>query len=153
METPFVDLHCHSTYSDGRTPLGEMVGRSRELGIPYFAVADHYSDERVALLYRRMNRERLNAYLAEARALGVCTGVEADLLPGGVVALAESDRPRLDLVIGGLHQLRGHLFFAGHEEIEDPAGFAAEIGEILVGAMRSGLVDVIAHPTKLPDAE
>lgn len=152
MEMPFVDLHFHSTHSDGRTPLGEMVRRARELGIQYFAITDHYSDERFASLYRRMNRKQLMAYLAEARALGVCTGVEADLLPGGVVALEKSDRPRLDLVIGGLHQLRGHQFFVGHEPIEDPEGFAREIGEILVGAMRSGLVDVIAHPTKLPDS-
>jgi DNA polymerase III subunit alpha len=40
---PFVHLHCHSHYSllDGASPIDEMVGRAKELGMNALAITDH----------------------------------------------------------------------------------------------------------------
>ncbi|PZN06786.1 MAG: error-prone DNA polymerase, partial [Bacillota bacterium] len=39
----FVHLHCHSAYSflDGASPVGELVARAADLGMPALALTDH----------------------------------------------------------------------------------------------------------------
>src|SRR5690606_24501105 len=41
--TPFVHLHCHSHFSllDGASPIKELVGRAKELGMNGLAITDH----------------------------------------------------------------------------------------------------------------
>jgi hypothetical protein len=39
------NLHAHTTFSDGRRPIGEVIGRYRELGYDFLAITDH--DDRV----------------------------------------------------------------------------------------------------------
>lgn len=41
MFTPFVDLHTHTTLSDGRLPPKELVLQAREAGIRILAITDH----------------------------------------------------------------------------------------------------------------
>jgi DNA polymerase-3 subunit alpha len=40
---PFAHLHCHSHYSllDGASPIGDLVGRAKELGMNALAITDH----------------------------------------------------------------------------------------------------------------
>jgi len=39
------NLHAHTTFSDGRRPVDEVIGRYRELGYDFLAITDH--DDRV----------------------------------------------------------------------------------------------------------
>jgi len=39
------NLHAHTTFSDGRRPVEEVIGRYRELGYDFLAITDH--DDRV----------------------------------------------------------------------------------------------------------
>jgi predicted metal-dependent phosphoesterase TrpH len=39
------NLHTHTTFSDGRLPIDEVVGRYRELGYDFLAITDH--DDRI----------------------------------------------------------------------------------------------------------
>jgi len=39
------NLHAHTTFSDGRRPIGEVIARYRDLGYDFLAITDH--DDRV----------------------------------------------------------------------------------------------------------
>ena len=45
---PKVDLHIHSTASDGRLSPAELVRKSAELGLSVIAIADHDSVNGIA---------------------------------------------------------------------------------------------------------
>jgi DNA polymerase (family 10) len=42
------DLHTHTTYSEGKSTLKEMVQHATELGYEYIALTDHSSSQRIA---------------------------------------------------------------------------------------------------------
>ena len=55
------DLHCHSTWSDGGSPLEEMMSTARTLGHEYCAITDHSPRLTVA---RGLTAERLREQIA-----------------------------------------------------------------------------------------
>jgi len=38
------DLHCHSLYSDGDSPVGEIIARAESNGLDFLVITDHDSD-------------------------------------------------------------------------------------------------------------
>ena len=76
------DLHCHSTWSDGGSPLEEMMITARALGHEYCAITDHSPRLTVArgLTAERLREQQdvitdLNAALDEPRRpSGCCKG-------------------------------------------------------------------------------
>ena len=52
------DLHCHSSWSDGGSPLEEMMITARALGHDYCAITDHSPRLQVA---RGLSAERLRS--------------------------------------------------------------------------------------------
>lgn len=48
MRTPHVDLHCHSTASDGECEPPEVARRARSVGLSAFALTDHDTTDGVA---------------------------------------------------------------------------------------------------------
>lgn len=99
-ETRFVDLHTHSTASDGSRPAREVVRAARELGLAAIALTDH---DTVAGLADAD---------AEGRALGVrvVPGVELSAVEGDVethlLGLHLADVHRLDTRLGELRAMR-----------------------------------------------
>ena len=69
-----IDLHCHSTASDGKLPAAELVARAAERGIKTLAITDHDTAEG----YRQGQ--------AAAQELGVrlIPGIELSCIWGGV---------------------------------------------------------------------
>ena len=55
------DLHCHSSWSDGGSPLEEMMITARDLGHEYCAITDHSPRLQVA---RGLSAERLRQQMA-----------------------------------------------------------------------------------------
>jgi hypothetical protein len=66
------NLHAHTTFSDGRRPVAEVVARYRELGYDFLAITDH--DDRISDDYW------FNIPSGDDRML-VLTGVELDYRP------------------------------------------------------------------------
>ena len=66
------NLHAHTTFSDGRRPVAEVVARYRELGYDFLAITDH--DDRIADDYW------FNIPSGDDRML-VLTGIELDYRP------------------------------------------------------------------------
>ncbi|MEA2419800.1 MAG: polymerase [Thermoleophilaceae bacterium] len=101
------DLHCHTTWSDGRASVEEMGRAARERGYDYIAICDHTpavgavrglsADE-----VRRQGQEiaAANEVLAPFRVL---RGTECDILPDGRLDLPDDVLAELDWVQASVH--------------------------------------------------
>ena len=101
------DLHCHTTWSDGRASVEEMGRSALERGYEYLAICDHTPavgavrgltpDE-----VRRQGEEiaAANEALAPFRVL---RGIECDILPDGRLDLPDDVLAELDWVQASVH--------------------------------------------------
>ncbi len=101
------DLHTHSDWSDGGSPIEEMALAARALGHDYVALTDHSPRLTIAngLSPDRLRRQldvvaELNDRLAPFRIL---TGIEVDILEDGSLDQEEELLARLDVVVGSVH--------------------------------------------------
>ncbi|WP_019930036.1 PHP domain-containing protein [Nocardia sp. BMG111209] len=101
------DLHTHSDWSDGGSPIEEMMRTAIALGHEYVALTDHSPRLKVAngLSARRLRQQldvidRLNAELAPFRIL---TGIEVDILDDGALDQEAELLERLDIVVASVH--------------------------------------------------
>nr|WP_221493955.1 PHP domain-containing protein [Actinomadura coerulea] len=101
------DLHTHSDWSDGGSPILEMAETARSLGHEYLALTDHSPRLKVAngLSADRLRRQldvvdELNASLAPFRIL---TGIEVDILEDGALDQEPELLDRLDVVVASVH--------------------------------------------------
>jgi putative hydrolase len=101
------DLHTHSDWSDGGSPIDVMARAARDLGHEYVALTDHSPRLTVAngLDAPRLRRqldvvERINAELAPFRIL---TGIEVDILDDGSLDQSDDLLSRLDVVVASVH--------------------------------------------------
>ncbi|GAA4242680.1 PHP domain-containing protein [Actinomadura meridiana] len=101
------DLHTHSDWSDGGSPIQEMAETARALGHDYIALTDHSPRLKVAngLTADRLRRQLddvagLNESLAPFRIL---TGIEVDILEDGTLDQDADLLERLDVVVASVH--------------------------------------------------
>lgn len=101
------DLHCHSEWSDGGTPIALMVEAARTLGREYIALTDHSPNLTVA---HGLTAERLTEQLGvldDVRAdhpdVRVLSGIEVDILEDGTLDQTPAMLDRLDVVVASVH--------------------------------------------------
>ncbi len=101
------DLHCHTTWSDGKASVLEMATAAGELGYEYIAICDHTPNVRVvpgldADDLRRQGQEiaAVNERLAPFRVL---RGTEVDIRADGTLDLPDDVLAELDWVQLSLH--------------------------------------------------
>ena len=101
------DLHCHTTWSDGRASVEEMGRAARERGYDYLAICDH--TPAVGAVrgltpddVRRQAEEiaAANEVLAPFRVL---RGIECDILPDGRLDLPDDVLAELEWVQASVH--------------------------------------------------
>ena len=131
------DLHCHTTWSDGRASVEEMGRAARERGYEYVAICDHTpavgavrgltADD-----VRRQAQEiaAANERLAPFRVL---RGIECDILPDGRLDLPDDVLADLDWVQASVH---------GGQRM--PRG---ELTKRVEEALRNPYVSCLSHPT------
>ena len=103
-------FHCHTTASDGRNTLAEMVGAAEALGWEYFGVADH---SKASFQANGLNEERLLRQVEEIAALNaaqrfkthVFTGTECDILTDGRLDFDDAVLAKLDYVVASVHNV------------------------------------------------
>jgi putative hydrolase len=102
------DLHSHSDWSDGGSPIEEMVMTALELGHEYLALTDHSPRLRVAngLTVARLTKQldvvdAVNAHLGGGFRL--LRGIEVDILDDGALDQTEEMLGRLDVVVASVH--------------------------------------------------
>jgi DNA polymerase (family 10) len=110
-------FHVHTTYSDGRNSLADIVQRSRELGYSYIAITDHSQS---AFYANGLSTERLLEQWEEIEALNreyddivILKGIEVDILPDGSLDYGDDVLEKFDLVIASIHS----HFKMGREEM------------------------------------
>jgi DNA polymerase (family 10) len=130
------DLHMHSTWSDGRNPVGEMVVSAQQLGYEYIAITDH-SERSLAsrkLAAADIPRQRRDIEKVRKRTPGihVLHGVEVDIMHDGSLDFSDDRLEEFDIVLASLHDHGGH----------DPQ----TLTERYLRAIHHPLVTIITHP-------
>ena len=118
------DLHSHTTYSDGRESLEQMVLAARARGYKYYAVTDH---PRGMLAEQDLEIAALNERLKPFRIL---KGVEVNIRIDGSLSLPDDVLAERDWVMASLH-----------------AAFDRNPTERVLTAMENPHVDCIGHLT------
>ncbi|MFA5504960.1 MAG: PHP domain-containing protein [Vulcanimicrobiota bacterium] len=131
------NLHTHTTWSDGKHSLAEMVAEAGRRGHEYFGVSDH---SRALVIANGLTIERLQEQGAEIRALDstlpnirVFRSVECDILEDGTLDYPSQVLDGLDYVVAAVHS-----FF--HLDSES-------MTKRLLEGTRHPRVRVLAHPT------
>jgi len=101
------DLHTHSDWSDGGSPIEEMMRAAIALGHSYVALTDHSPRLTVA---RGLSPDRLREQLAVVRRLNdelapfrILTGIEVDILEDGSLDQEPALLAELDVVVASVH--------------------------------------------------
>jgi putative hydrolase len=99
------DLHCHSDWSDGLTPIEDMAAAAIALGHEYVALTDHSPRLRVA---NGLTADRLRAQLPVVRGCStgsftMLTGIEVDILEDGALDQQPDLLDELDVVVASAH--------------------------------------------------
>ncbi|GLZ05846.1 PHP domain-containing protein [Actinomadura sp. NBRC 104412] len=101
------DLHTHSDWSDGGSPIREMAETARSLGHDYIALTDHSPRLTVA---NGLSADRLRAQLdvvaelnEELAPFRILTGIEVDILEDGSLDQDPDLLDRLDVVVASVH--------------------------------------------------
>ncbi len=122
------DLHTHTTWSDGKDTLEDMVAAARSRGYSYYAICDHSQRLRGDLLKRQSEAiDELNAAVSPFRIL---KGIEVNIRPDGALDVSDAELATLDWVVASAHSRFDH----------NPT-------ERILAAMDSPYVDCIGHPT------
>ncbi len=134
------DLHSHSDWSDGGSPIEEMAMTAIELGHDYLVLTDHSPRLTVA---RGLSPERLvrqldvvDAVNEHLQALGGFTllkGIEVDILDDGALDQTEVLLDRLDVRVASVHSKL---------KMEKDA-----MTRRMVGAVRNRHTNVLGHCT------
>jgi putative hydrolase len=101
------DLHVHSDWSDGGSPIEAMALAARELGHDYMALTDHSPRLTVA---RGLSPDRLREQLRLVADLNdklapfrILTGIEVDILEDGGLDQEPELLAQLDVVVASVH--------------------------------------------------
>ncbi len=102
------DLHSHSDWSDGGSPIQEMVASALEIGHDYLALTDHSPRLTVAngLTAARLAKQltvvdSINAALGDRFRL--LKAIEVDILDDGTLDQSEEMLDRLDVRVASVH--------------------------------------------------
>ncbi len=103
------DLHSHSDWSDGGSPIEEMAFTAIEVGHDYLVLTDHSPRLKVArgLSAERLTRqlgvvEAINAHLAGS-GFTLLKGIEVDILDDGSLDQTDEMLAQLDVRVASVH--------------------------------------------------
>lgn len=135
------ELHGHTTWSDGKSPVADMAEAARGKGYRYWAVTDHsvglgvtQGVDAAALAEQRKEIDAANAYYADRGVdFRLLQGTEVEVLGDGTLGLSDEVLASLDIVVASIHSgLR-----------QD----SQRITERCLRAVENPFVDIIGHPT------
>ncbi len=130
------DLHCHTTWSDGKATVLEMAEAAHDRGYEYLAICDHTpavgAVHGLDAAELRLQAEEIAAANATVSPLRILRGVECDILPDGSLDLPDDVLHELDWVQASVH--RGQR------------GSAEQLTQRTLAAARHPAVSCISHP-------
>jgi DNA polymerase (family 10) len=131
------DLHCHTTWSDGRASVEEMARAALQRGHEYLAICDHTPAVGAVRGLTPDDVRRQAEEIAAANELlapfRVLRGIECDILPDGRLDLPDEILAELDWVQASVH---------GGQRMPRP-----EMTKRVEEALRNPSVRCLSHPT------
>jgi DNA polymerase (family 10) len=131
------DLHCHTTWSDGRASVEEMGRAARDRGYDYLAICDHTPAVGAVRGLTPDDVRRQGEEIAAANELlapfRVLRGIECDILPDGELDLPDDVLAELDWVQASVH---------GGQRMSRP-----QMTRRVEAALRNRHVSCLSHPT------
>ncbi len=131
------DLHTHTDWSDGGSPLEVMARTAARLGHEYVAITDHSPRLTVA---NGLTADRLEAQLelvadvdAQVKGTRVLSGIEVDILKDGSLDQDPALLDRLDVVVASVHS--------------DLRADSIAMTRRMLAAVRNPATDVLGHCT------
>ena len=104
------DLHSHSDWSDGGSPIEEMAFTAIELGHDYQVLTDHSPRLRVAngLSVERLQSQlgvvdAVNEHLSRRAGFTLLKGIEVDILDDGSLDQTDEMLDQLDVRVASVH--------------------------------------------------
>jgi DNA polymerase (family 10) len=103
-------FHNHTTASDGRSTLAEMVEAAQELGLQYLGIADH---SKASFQAHGLDADRLLAQVAEIREMNktfdghfkIFAGSEVDIAKDGTLDFPDEVLAQLDYCVVSVHNV------------------------------------------------
>jgi DNA polymerase (family X) len=167
-------FHVHTTFSDGRNSVEEMLSAAHQRGWEYVGISDHSP---VAYYAGGLSPERLKEQHAEiarheksVKPMRVFRGTEADILQNGTMDYGAKILSKLDFVIASVHSnftmekdemtdriLRAmddpYVTFIGHltgRKLLSRAGYTVEYERIFEKAGERGvMIEINGNPNRL----
>jgi DNA polymerase (family 10) len=131
------DLQMHSTWSDGRNTIEEMLDSCVERGYEYFAITDH---SKALAMTGGLDAKKLRAQWVEVEEIAsrrkeirILRGMEVDILAEGELDLEDELLEELDIVLVSVHS-----------RFDLPA---ARQTDRILKAVEHSAVNILAHPT------
>lgn len=131
------DLHMHTTATDGKASIEDMIAAAKQRGHKYIAITDH--SQRVTMA-NGLTPERLRAHWDDIRriresesSIEVLCGIECDILEDATLDLPDDVLAEADWVIAVLHY--------GLTQPQE------QIQKRLLAAIRNPHVSIIGHPS------
>jgi DNA polymerase (family 10) len=122
------DLHTHTTWSDGKDSLEDMVAAAIGKGYDYYAVCDHSQRLRAERLVEQS--EQIDALNDLVKPFRILKGIEVNIRPDGTLDVDDDVLATREWVVASVHSRFDH-----------------EPTERVLAAMDSPYVDVIGHVT------
>lgn len=130
-------VHVHTTESDGRASLEEMLHAARAAGYRYAAITDHSQGAAYAggLTPERVLRQKeaIRAARSSLPGFRIFHGTEADILPDGSIDYGDEFLATFDVVVASVHSRFG---LPREEQTRR-----------LIRAVENPRVSVLGHPT------
>lgn len=167
-------FHVHTTYSDGRNTMEEMLTAAHARGWEYVGISDH---SKVAYYAGGLSEERVVEQHAEIRRhekgvapMRVFRGTEADILPDGTMDYGAKVLAKFDFVVASIHSQfqmdeeqmtqrildamdDPHVTFLGHltgRKLLSRAGYRVDFDRIFDKAAETGvIVEINGNPNRL----
>jgi DNA polymerase (family 10) len=167
-------FHVHTTWSDGRNTMLEMLNAAHERGFEYVGMSDHskaayyaggLTDEQVT-----MQQGEIAAHEKSVAPMRVFRGTEADILPDGSIDYGPKTLAKFDFVIASIHSqfkmdveamteriLRAlddpHVTFIGHltgRKLLARDGYTVDYDRIFEKAGQRGvMIEINGNPHRL----
>ena len=129
-------LHFHTTFSDGRNTLEEMISEAKKEGFMYAVVCDH---SKSAFYANGLTEERVLQQKQEIKTitskigLMVFHGIESDILQNGELDYSNDFLSNFDFVVASIHS----RFSIEHDAMTNR----------IIKAVENPNTDLIAHPS------
>jgi len=132
------DLHSHTTWSDGRHSIEEMVQAAQVAGLSMLAITDHSRSLGVAGgldidQWRRQHAAIRDLQVELGDAFHILHGAEVEILNDGTLDFPEEILDEMDLVVASIH--------SGLRQEGD------QVTSRLLTAIANPYVDIVGHPT------